>query len=62
MRFRWEGGSRSAVVPAAGSKTLTFRFDTDRVWALHFSTAYRAILSDGRSISVEADEPVLRRG
>jgi hypothetical protein len=61
MRFTWRGGSRSVVVPVAGSRTVTFRFDTDQVWALHFATNYRAVLSDGRAISVEAAEPKLRR-
>ena len=61
MQFRWDGGSRRVLIPVAGARTLKFRFDSDHVWALHFSTTYRAVLSDGRSISVEANEPKLRR-
>jgi hypothetical protein len=61
MRFRWSGGSRVVQVPAGGSRTVTFPFDGDGVWELHFSTTQTGTLGDGREISVKADEPKLRR-
>jgi hypothetical protein len=61
MRFRWNGGSRVVQVPAGGSRTVSFRFDTSGVWELHFSTTQTGTLGDGRPISVKADEPRLRR-
>jgi hypothetical protein len=61
MTFRWDGGSRRVVVPVGGTRTVSFRFDTDAVWSLHFSTTFKAMLSDGRAISVQAAEPVLHR-
>jgi hypothetical protein len=61
MRFRWDGTSRRVVVPAGGSRIVRFHFDTSHVWSLHFSTTVRATLSDGRWISVQANEPKLRR-
>ena len=61
MRFRWDGHKQTVQVPAGGSRTVSFRFDTPGVFELHFSTTQTGTLDDGRAISVKSDEPVLHR-
>ena len=60
MTFRFAGRTRTVIVPAGGSQTVTFPFDTAGAWELHFSTTQTGSLGD-RPISVQTDEPIVRR-